>query len=384
MANDFTIVLDDEGNANRVGFFQDSTQQYSDIYKIKPQDSGIPGETKRVMLEDSSGVLKSPEQLGVTSSDIIKAEKRANDTIDLSVATEEESLADNYIRSGMSPTVACRKAKAQATGISEAEAKKIIEKEGCAAKYQGLSDEISAANVQAGIDANNFQVDESYQAKFPFDTSELRSKLVSKVTGENIVFHVSPTIDESRSATYDQINPVHHPGSILVYKTTQSRNFSVNAKLIARNRQEATRNSIYLNLVRSWVMPYYGKGTANNPYTGDRLGAPPDLLSFSAYGEQNIKDMPVVLTSYSWTYTNDVDYIPTLTGVPFPVVIDLSLTIIESISPDEITNFDLVSYKLGLFSRAFKTGEPTQFNKNTTAAQFVLDSDRYAKKTGVA
>lgn len=177
-------------------------------------------------------------------------------------------------------------------------------------------------------------------------TEDFMMKLKSKQTNETIIFNVTPTIDESRSANYEHISPVHHPGTIQVYKNTEARQFNVGVKMIARTAEEASKNLKYLNWIRSWVMPYYGQGTAGSSQS-NRLGAPPDILMFDVYGDKNIANVPVVLTSYHWVYPDTCDYIPTKEGIPFPTIMDISLSLIESYSPEEYSNFNIVAYKDG-------------------------------------
>jgi hypothetical protein len=194
-------------------------------------------------------------------------------------------------------------------------------------------------------------------------TIDFKMTLTSKQNpGDVVIFNVSPTIDESRSATYENMAPVHHPGTIQIYKSTQARSFNVSVKLISRTSAEASQNIEYINLIRSWVMPYYGQGTANSSMK-DRLGAPPDILNFSVYGDRNISGVPVVLTSYHWVYPDNVDYIPTEDGVPFPTIIDVTLALIESYSPKEYTGFDITKYKSGDMVGAYTfSGTPSSGN----------------------
>jgi len=183
-------------------------------------------------------------------------------------------------------------------------------------------------------------------------TEDFKMKLRSKQTGFTIVFDVTPSIDESRSANYEHITPVHHPGTIQVYKNTEARQFNITVKLIARTAAEASMNVKYINAIRSWVMPYYGQGTANSSES-NRLGAPPDILVFDVYGDKNISALPVVLTSYHWVYPDIVDFIPTEDGIPFPTIMDISLSLIESYSPEEYTNFDITAYRTGNMANAY-------------------------------
>lgn len=192
-------------------------------------------------------------------------------------------------------------------------------------------------------------------------TNDFRASLKSLANSEDVVlFKVTPVIDESRQANYDRMSPVHHPGTLQIYKNTESRPFTVSTKLISRTSEEATINLRYINLIRSWVVPYYGQGTAQS--TKDKLGAPPDILVFSAYGEKNIKEIPVVLASYHWVYPDSIDYIPTNDGEPFPIIMEISLSLLESYSPEEYTSFDITKYKNGDMTGAYT------FNKTPTSS----------------
>lgn len=99
------------------------------------------------------------------------------------------------------------------------------------------------------------------------------------------------------------------------------------------------------------------------------LGAPPDVLYLYAYSSGvssgtgqdrpnkfgvNINKIPVVMTSLNITYPDDVDYIPTYSNgdprksEPFPVKMDVDISLVETHSPREYERFDLMKYKKGV------------------------------------
>lgn len=100
---------------------------------------------------------------------------------------------------------------------------------------------------------------------------------------------------------------------------------------------------------------------------GGILGAPPDVLLFSAYsatsgetggmtkteGLTHIRRIPVVITTLNITYPSDVDYIPASgggsggEGVPMPTVMSVEITLNETHSPDEYSNFSLEDFYNG-------------------------------------
>lgn len=198
--------------------------------------------------------------------------------------------------------------------------------------------------------------------------------LTSTVTGQTVTFKVTPTISEERSAQYDEVTPAHHPGSMMKYNHTATRGWSIGQiKLISRTIAEATENQKTLNLLRSWLMPYYGYGTeAENK---NMLGAPPDVLKFTAYGSKNMGDIPVVMTSLNLSWPNDVDYIHTAGMEAFPVILTIDISLKEAWSPREFSGFSLAAYKNGDLKGAYDASrgapDPVKDAPATTPAAIV-------------
>jgi hypothetical protein len=189
--------------------------------------------------------------------------------------------------------------------------------------------------------------------------SDFFVKLTSTISNQVVMFNVTPTITEKRSADYAGVDIIHHPGQIQKWRTTRARDWSMQAKLISRTTGEATKNQEIIQVIRSWVMPYYGYGTGKDTQLKSKLGAPPDILILEAYGDRNIGPLPVVLTSYSWEWPQEYDYIPTTSGDPFPVLINISLDLLEAYSPREYSNFSLADYRIGNLSKAFSNAPIT-------------------------
>lgn len=210
---------------------------------------------------------------------------------------------------------------------------------------------------------------------------------------EQVIFKISPVLTESRRVEYSPVSPIHMPGSIQVYKNTPSRDFRIEATLISRTQEEALDNMKQLQLLRAWCMPYFGESTTldNNQEVFRRqmrdsefaarqprdlasissgveiLGAPPDVLYLYGYSSSNhrpggstsgnlskaqavnIHKVPVVLTGLSFSYPNDVDYLPTSDVItsPFPVKMMVGIDLAETHSPSEYQTFKLSDFKTG-------------------------------------
>ena len=191
---------------------------------------------------------------------------------------------------------------------------------------------------------------------------DFRVRLRSLINTEDVViFWVSPTVSESRQAQYTATDIVHHPGQLQIYKSSTARGYGIEAQLISRTAAEAQANIDTINLIRSWTMPYYGEGTQEselaNGEAGSRFGAPPDILELQGYGNSKssriIGPVPVVLTSYSWTWPNDVDYIKSSGGEPFPVIVSIHIDVVEALSPKQYSSFSLAAFKKGDLSGAY-------------------------------
>lgn len=267
------------------------------------------------------------------------------------------SSASNFISSGTSNFNLAN----MSTKIGEG-ATKMLGSFGSLMGFKNVAPNLPSADLATllqqqgiGIGAGQTLSDNTELAAPRSDNNDVVVVLQSTISPEYVRLNASPRISENRAAQYSEVNLIHHPGAILKYERTSARSWGVSAKLVSRNQQEASENQMILNIIRGWVMPYYGEGTEKND--PDKLGAPPPVLMFSGYGEKNIAKIPVVLESYNTDWPNECDYIPTLTGDPFPVVMDVSLTLKECYSPAEYSNFNLFAYKSGMLSQAFNGGE---------------------------
>ena len=203
-------------------------------------------------------------------------------------------------------------------------------------------------------------------------TEDFKVTISAEPTGDKIVLVVMPTISEDRSATYKSFSPLHHPGEIMKYESTSSRSWRLEAKLISRTSEEASQNVKDLNIIRSWVMPFYGEGTANRGVSAF-LGAPPCILTLTGYGQQNIGPVKTVLENYSTSWPNDIDYIQTLpdaqgVSIPFPVIMTVSLSLKETWSPAEYSGFDILEYRAGNMTAAFTAVSAKPVNPSSIIA----------------
>jgi len=161
-------------------------------------------------------------------------------------------------------------------------------------------------------------------AKAPAATVNTYKVAIQGPTG-TVIFESSVPLSEERTATYQGFDITHLPTEIPAYKNTSSRKFSITGKFVSRNTAEATANSGYLDMIRSWLLPDYGNS-----------GATPPILHLYGYKNNHITGVQCILKNYSFIFPDDVDYIYTGSN-PMPVIGMVTLSLDEVFSPEQIT-----------------------------------------------
>ena len=177
-----------------------------------------------------------------------------------------------------------------------------------------------------------------------------------------IEFDVTPDITESGSATYSDISDIRAAASILLYKGSPSRTFSITGKLVARNEIEAARVVKQIHILKSWRMP--------ESYTGGFNAGVPTLLYLQGYGKM-FKDIPTVMTDLTIEFSSEFDAINGGEGVVkfdvsstksysedvnsfVPIIVPVSITLREAHSTDAdlegMKSFDILKYRTGNFT----------------------------------
>lgn len=159
-----------------------------------------------------------------------------------------------------------------------------------------------------------------------------------------VEFDIAPDMTEERQVSYIPISEIRTPGSLHIYMGTNGRTFTINAKLVSTNDEQALENIRKINALKAMAMPEKG-------YTGV-LGddGPPIPVRLYGYGKR-LQGIPCVLTSLSIPYPEDVDYFYTSVGgvdTGIPIVNTISISLQEIRSTDELlTTFDIQSFREG-------------------------------------
>ncbi len=157
---------------------------------------------------------------------------------------------------------------------------------------------------------------------------------------KSVVFHATPQIQETGSASWNEIDSGRAPASILTYAGSPSRNFNISAKFISRTQKEANLTLRYVNLLRSWRLPYMTEAA-------DRIQAEPEVLNLFGYGHM-FRAIPVIMRSLNIDLNDDVDYIKASNGTDVPIIWPVSMTLQEIHTISDFDKFNLDEFKKGI------------------------------------
>jgi len=228
-----------------------------------------------------------------------------------------------------------------------------------------------AQNYQPGDDISTTYVTASSlkKATGTSNTSDHQYTLTETGTTNVVLFEVMPEVSENHSAEYEAVGPTQFPGAFQKYKGSSTTTWVVNATFISRTTEEATKNYKLVMMLRGWMQPFFGKKTgASFPH---KLGAPPPVLTFKGL-RGLVGPVPVVLSSMTWSWPKDVDYIATdIVGTdgnvkPWPVVLTIPLNLTESYSVDQFNGFSLADYRAGNMPAAFTNVDAEVVQATTT------------------
>lgn len=192
---------------------------------------------------------------------------------------------------------------------------------------------------------------------------------------DNVIFTVMPQVSESRTVSYEPVQPAQFPGAFHKYKGTESTTYTISAVFASSTPYQAGKNLENLRRLKSWTMPFFGDNVPK-----DKLGAPPPVLLFRGL-RGAVGEVPVVITSLSYDWPKDVDYIKaqgSSGNTPFPTIMNVSISVVESFSVAEFNGFDLAAFAKGDMANAFKAVVPVVAQNITTDTALV----QAANKTG--
>ena len=124
-----------------------------------------------------------------------------------------------------------------------------------------------------------------------------------KATGNKLVFPYTPTVLVGQSANWNPMQPVHTNYPFYAYENSRVDQMTITAHFYVQNEIEARYWVAAVHYLRTMTKMSYGQSP--------NKGAPPPVVRLNGYGDYTFKDVPVIITNFTFDLKEDVDYIST-------------------------------------------------------------------------
>lgn len=143
------------------------------------------------------------------------------------------------------------------------------------------------------------------------DSGNIGNGILSILRETNgMVWNITPIITENRVANYDVEQPIHTNAGYNNYKNTSNATFNVQGTFYANTGKEALYLLACMIFLRAMTMMDFGRQAAEAQVPDFAVaGAPPPILLFSAYGKYMFNDIPVILKTVNFNFSDEVDYV---------------------------------------------------------------------------
>lgn len=171
-----------------------------------------------------------------------------------------------------------------------------------------------------------------------------------------LIWQYTPDILVSSQVNYNMPDFHGQNYPVMTYKNTIPPAIPVTSDFSCNTIDEARYMLAVQHFCKVATKSFFGDIAVADGY----YGTPPPVLLFEYLGKHGFNKVPVVITSYSITYTPDVDYIPVATDVLgqevtyVPTLFNMQLNLQPSYTPHKLRKrFDLKRFTTGA---AYKDG----------------------------
>ena len=118
-----------------------------------------------------------------------------------------------------------------------------------------------------------------------------------------MVWPYQPVITWAQGVNYSPMELVHTNQDIQAYVNTPSTKLQVAGDFSVQNQQDGIYALAAIHFLRTVTKMHFGSSDPN-------AGVPPPVLLFDAYGQYMFNQLPVIVTNFTVSLPNDVDYVP--------------------------------------------------------------------------
>lgn len=175
----------------------------------------------------------------------------------------------------------------------------------------GLDGAVDDARSQATIqDEVNFEQTPDWRVRLSLSPgayylyNDDENELLAPLRNTNgIIFPYTPTISVTYAANYQTNNPVHSNYKIFQYENSYVDSINISCDFTAQDTEQAKYLLAVIHFLRSATKMFYGQDQSPKP------GTPPPLVYLFGMGEFQFNAHPMVISNFTMSLPNDVDYI---------------------------------------------------------------------------
>jgi hypothetical protein len=174
---------------------------------------------------------------------------------------------------------------------------------------------------------------------------------------DGFIFPYVPQVTVSHTANYASVPLTHSNYAHYFYESSSVAAINISGDFTVQNIEEAKYFLAGIYYFRALTKMFYGLG-------GDYQGSPPPIVYLDGYGQHYLPHVPCVITSFSHTMPNDVDYLEVNTPQ--------SVTIGKSIADNSSSYNQLPGQGAGAGTEITTQTINTAFNRVPTSSTFNL------------
>jgi hypothetical protein len=123
---------------------------------------------------------------------------------------------------------------------------------------------------------------------------------------DGFIFPYVPSVTVSHAANYNGVSLTHSNYQQFFYESSSVASIGISGEFTVQNIDEGKYFLAALYFFRACTKMFYGN-------SAEYQGSPPPIVYLDGYGQHYLPHVPCVITNFSHTMPNDVDYIEVLT-----------------------------------------------------------------------
>jgi len=121
-------------------------------------------------------------------------------------------------------------------------------------------------------------------------------------TLKQLRFQYTPQIEYGNDVKYDAYSLTHTNYQPYAYSRTENPTISLTCKFSAHTKEHFDHSEYAIRFLRTYTKMNYGR-------TDNQRGQTPRILRFYAHGSPIFNNVPVVISKFSMTFPDDIDYV---------------------------------------------------------------------------